>query len=89
VPHVAVFDTAFHQTLPPAAYTYAIDRELAAKHRVRRYGFHGTSHRFVSRAAAEFLGGPVETLRMIVLHLGNGAPHAPCRAAGRWRRAWA
>ena len=64
VPHVAVFDTAFHQTLPPAAFTYAIDRELAAKHRVRRYGFHGTSHRFVSRAAAEYLCRPVEELRM-------------------------
>ena len=73
VPHVAVFDTAFHQTLPPAAYTYAIDAEVAEKHRVRRYGFHGTSHRFVSRAAAEFLGRPVEQLRQIVLHLGNGA----------------
>ncbi|GAA1525757.1 acetate kinase [Agromyces terreus] len=73
VPHVAVFDTAFHQTMPPAAYTYAIDRELAERHRVRRYGFHGTSHRFVSRAAAEFLGEPVEALRLIVLHLGNGA----------------
>lgn len=80
VPHVAVFDTAFHQTLPPAAYTYAIDRELAAKHRVRRYGFHGTSHRFVSRAAAEFLGRPVEELRMIVLHLGNGA--SACAVSG-------
>ena len=73
VAHVAVFDTAFHQTMPPAAYTYAIDRELAEQHRVRRYGFHGTSHRYVSRAAAEFLGRPVEELRMIVLHLGNGA----------------
>jgi len=73
VPHVAVFDTAFHQTLPPAAYTYAIDAEVAEKHRVRRYGFHGTSHRFVSRAAAEFLGRPVGELRQIVLHLGNGA----------------
>ena len=81
VPHVAVFDTAFHQTLPPAAYTYAIDRELAAKHRVRRYGFHGTSHRFVSRAAAEFLERPVEELRMIVLHLGNGA--SACAVVGR------
>lgn len=73
VPHVAVFDTAFHQTMPPAAYTYAIDRELAAKHRIRRYGFHGTSHRFVSRATAVFLERPIEELRMIVLHLGNGA----------------
>lgn len=73
VPHVAVFDTAFHQTMPPAAFTYAIDAEVAAKHRVRRYGFHGTSHRFVSRAAAEFLGRPIEELKLIVLHLGNGA----------------
>ncbi|MWC00115.1 acetate/propionate family kinase [Agromyces seonyuensis] len=73
VPHVAVFDTAFHQTLPPAAYTYAIDRALAEKHRIRRYGFHGTSHRYVSRAAAEYLGRPLEELKTIVLHLGNGA----------------
>jgi acetate kinase len=80
VPHVAVFDTAFHQTMPPAAYTYAIDREVAAKHRIRRYGFHGTSHRFVSRAAAEFLDRPVDELRMIVLHLGNGA--SACAISG-------
>jgi acetate kinase len=80
VPHVAIFDTAFHHTLAPAAYTYAIDRELAAEHQVRRYGFHGTSHRFVSRAAAEFLGRPVEDLRMIVLHLGNGA--SACAVSG-------
>jgi acetate kinase len=80
VPHVAVFDTAFHQTMPPAAYTYAIDRELAEKHRIRRYGFHGTSHRFVSRAAAEFLERPVEELRIIVLHLGNGA--SACAVSG-------
>lgn len=80
VPHVAVFDTAFHQTLPPAAYTYAIDSELAAKHRVRRYGFHGTSHRFVSHAAAEFLGRDVGEINQIVLHLGNGA--SACAVAG-------
>ncbi|AWB89896.1 acetate/propionate family kinase [Salinibacterium hongtaonis] len=73
VPHVAVFDTAFHQTLPADSYTYAIDTELAAQYRVRRYGFHGTSHEYVSRAAAEFLGRPLETLKTIVLHLGNGA----------------
>jgi acetate kinase len=73
LPHVAVFDTAFHQTLSPAAYTYAIDRELAAKHRIRRYGFHGTSHKYVSEHVAEFLGRPLEDLRQIVLHLGNGA----------------
>jgi acetate kinase len=73
VPHVAVFDTAFHQTLPPAAFTYAIDAELAASHRIRRYGFHGTSHKFVSEAAAAFVGRPLEDLRQIVFHLGNGA----------------
>ncbi|NYE19476.1 acetate/propionate family kinase [Microbacterium immunditiarum] len=73
VPHVAVFDTAFHQTLPPAAYTYAIDADLAASHRVRRYGFHGTSHKFVSEAAADFLGRPLADLTQIVFHLGNGA----------------
>lgn len=73
VPHVAVFDTAFHQTLPPAAYTYAIDAELAASHRVRRYGFHGTSHKFVSEAAADFVGRPLAELTQIVFHLGNGA----------------
>jgi acetate kinase len=80
VPHVAVFDTAFHQTMPPAAYTYAIDREVAAKHRIRRYGFHGTSHRYVSRATAEYLGRPLDELRMIVLHLGNGA--SACAISG-------
>ncbi|SEB51347.1 acetate/propionate family kinase [Microbacterium hydrocarbonoxydans] len=73
VPHVAVFDTAFHQTLPPAAYTYAIDADLAAEHRVRRYGFHGTSHQFVSESAAAFLGRDLGTLRQLVFHLGNGA----------------
>ena len=73
LPHVAVFDTAFHQTLAPAAYTYAIDRALAEQHHVRRYGFHGTSHKFVSEAAAAFLGRPLAELRQIVFHLGNGA----------------
>ena len=73
VPHVAVFDTAFHQTLPPAAFTYAIDAALAAEHRVRRYGFHGTSHQYVSEQAAAFLGADPAGLRQIVFHLGNGA----------------
>jgi acetate kinase len=73
VPHVAVFDTAFHQTLPPDAYTYAIDAEIAKKYQVRRYGFHGTSHKYVSEEAARFLGRPLESLKTIVLHLGNGA----------------
>lgn len=73
VAHVAVFDTAFHQTLAPEAYTYAIDAVLADRHRVRRYGFHGTSHKYVSGAAAEFLDRPLSELKQIVLHLGNGA----------------
>jgi acetate kinase len=73
VPHVAVFDTAFHHTLPRDAYTYAIDVELARKHGVRRYGFHGTSHKYVSEQTAAFLGRPLAELKTIVLHLGNGA----------------
>jgi acetate kinase len=76
VPHVAVFDTAFHATIPPAAATYALDTDLAARHGIRRYGFHGTSHRYVSRRTARLLGRPVEELNTIVLHLGNGASAA-------------
>ena len=82
LPHVAVFDTAFFHDLPAAASTYAIDREIAQKWRIRRYGFHGTSHQFVSGQAAEFLGAPVESLNQIVLHLGNGAS-ASAIAGGR------
>jgi len=73
VPQVAVFDTAFHQTLPRHAYTYAIDRDVAADLGIRRYGFHGTSHSYVSREAARLLGKDPSELRMVVLHLGNGA----------------
>lgn len=73
VPHVAVFDTAFHQSMPAAAATYAIDRAVAAEHGVRRYGFHGTSHEFVAGRAAALLGRPLESLKLIVLHLGNGS----------------
>lgn len=73
VPHVAVFDTAFHQSMPEEAYAYAIDREVASEHGVRRYGFHGVSHQVVSRSAAEHLSRPLESLKQIVLHLGNGA----------------
>lgn len=73
VPHVAVFDTGFHRSLPPAAYRYAIDRDLAEKHLIRRYGFHGTSHEFVSREAARVLDRPLDEVKTIVLHLGNGA----------------
>ena len=73
VPQVAVFDTAFHQTMPPVAYTYAVPRAWREEHRIRRYGFHGTSHAFVSREAARLLGKPVDETNLIVLHLGNGA----------------
>ena len=76
VPHVAVFDTAFHQTMPAASYTYAIDKDIADKYKVRRYGFHGTSHKYVSEQAAILLGKPLSSLRTIVLHLGNGASAA-------------
>ncbi|GAB3824590.1 acetate/propionate family kinase [Dactylosporangium cerinum] len=73
VPHVAVFDTAFHASLPPSASTYALDRDLAARHGIRRYGFHGTSCDIVSRRTADLLGRPLAELNLIVLHLGNGA----------------
>lgn len=73
LPHVAVFDTGFFHTLPATAYTYAIDREIARKWDLRRYGFHGTSHEFVSHRTADILGRPYGELNQIVLHLGNGA----------------
>jgi acetate kinase len=73
LPHVAVFDTAYFHDLPPAAATYAIDRDIATRWHIRRYGFHGTSHQYVSQQAAEFLDVPLGSLRQIVLHLGNGA----------------
>ena len=79
VPHVAIFDTAFFSTLPSAAATYAIPRDLAQKYRIRRYGFHGTSHQFVSRAAAELVGRDLGELNQIVLHLGNGCSASAVR----------
>jgi acetate kinase len=82
LPHVAVFDTAFHATLPAHASTYAVPREWAREHGVRRYGFHGTSHAFVSRGAAELLGRPLGETNTVVLHLGNGAS-ATAVAGGR------
>lgn len=72
LPHIAVFDTGFFHDLPPAAATYAMDRELARQHQIRRYGFHGTSHRYVSEQAAAFLDRSLGDLKQIVLHLGNG-----------------
>jgi acetate kinase len=79
LPQVAVFDTAFHQTLPEHAYTYAVPLALREEHHIRRYGFHGTSHAFVSREAARFLGRAVEDVNVIVLHIGNGASAAAVR----------
>jgi acetate kinase len=79
VPHVAVFDTAFFATLPPAAATYAIPADLARTHRIRRYGFHGTSHRYVSTAAADLVGRSLDQLNQIVLHLGNGCSASAVR----------
>ena len=73
LPHIAVFDTAFFHDLPPASATYAIDRDIAAQWHIRRYGFHGTSHQYVSEQAAAYLDRPLESLNQIVLHLGNGA----------------
>lgn len=72
LPQVAVFDTAFHQTLPMQAFLYAIPYELYQKHHIRRYGFHGTSHRFVAKKAAEILKKPLEKSSFITAHLGNG-----------------
>lgn len=76
VPHVAVFDTAFHQTMEPANYLYALPYDVYEKYHVRRYGFHGTSHYYVSHRAAELLGKPYEECKIITLHLGNGASMA-------------
>mgnify|MGYP001270270464 CR=1 FL=1 len=72
-PMVAVFDTAFHQTMPKHAYLYALPYEIYEKYGVRKYGFHGTSHKYVAYRAAEILGKPIEELKMITCHLGNGA----------------
>ncbi|MFC0503232.1 acetate/propionate family kinase [Micromonospora costi] len=80
VPQVAVFDTAFHRTLPEAAATYAIDRDTAERYGIRRYGFHGTSHAYVSRRTAELLDRPYDETNTITLHLGNGA--SACAVAG-------
>lgn len=73
VPQVAVFDTAFHQSMPQAHYMYALPYEYYEKYKIRRYGFHGTSHKYVSHQAAEMLGRPIEELKIITCHLGNGS----------------
>ncbi|TLS41012.1 acetate kinase [Streptomyces montanus] len=80
LPQVAVFDTAFHTTMPESAARYAIDVRTADEHRIRRYGFHGTSHAYVSRATARLLGKEPSEVNVIVLHLGNGASASAVRA---------
>lgn len=79
IPQVAVFDTAFHQTMPEHAYMYALPYQLYGDMHVRRYGFHGTSHGYVSARAAEYLGRSIEDMNIITLHLGNGASAAAIR----------
>lgn len=79
-PMVAVFDTAFHQTLPDYAYMYPLPYDLYTKHGIRKYGFHGTSHKYVSKATAEFLNKDIESLKIITCHLGNGASLAAISA---------
>ncbi len=73
IPHVAVFDTAFHSTMPDVAKTYALPRDLCEKYSIKRYGAHGTSHKYVSQKTAEYLGKKPEELKMVTLHLGNGS----------------
>lgn len=82
IPHVAIFDTAFHRTLPPAAYTYAVPREWQERYDVRRYGFHGTSHEYVSGRVADLVGR--SDIAIVVLHLGNGC--SACAVLGRAER---
>ena len=79
LPQVAVFDTAFHQAMPPRAFRYAVPEEWYTRYGVRRYGFHGTSHRFVSERAAALLGRPLAELRLVTAHLGNGCSAAAVR----------
>ena len=79
VPHVGVFDTAFHQTIPPHAFLYALPYDLYTEHGIRRYGFHGTSHRYVSGVAAGMLGRPPAEVNLITAHLGNGCSIAAVR----------
>lgn len=80
VPAIAVFDTAFHQTMPESSFLYALPYDYYEKYGIRKYGFHGTSHKYVSQRAAELLGRPIEHLRLITCHLGNGASIAAVEA---------
>ena len=88
LPQVAVFDTAFHQTLPPYAYLYALPYQWYRRHRIRRYGFHGTSHRYVAYRYRKLLGIERAATKVITLHLGNGCRRLPSRRAIRWTLRW-
>ena len=88
VPMVGVFDTAFHQTMPEYAYMYGLPYELYEKYSIRRYGFHGTSHRFVSIEAAKFVNKPIEQLNMLTLHLGNGSSISAVKMGNLSKIAW-
>lgn len=81
VPAVAVFDTAFHQTMPESAFLYSLPYEYYEKFGIRKYGFHGTSHKYVTERAAELLGRPIESLSLLSCHLGNGASIAAIKKA--------
>ena len=89
VPMVAVFDTAFHQTMPGKAYMYAVPYEYYKNDGIRRYGFHGTSHRYVFCRCVELMGKPIEELKLISCHMGNGSPSAPSTAASASTPLWA
>ena len=80
VPNVGVFDTAFHQTMPDCAAMYAIDPKYYKKYGIRKYGFHGTSHKFITQAAAKFLGKPLSRVNLVTCHLGNGSSLAAVKA---------
>ncbi len=88
-PQVAVFDTAFHQSMPEHAYLYALPYRYYQEQKVRRYGFHGTSHGYVARQAAKHLGRPLQELSMITLHLGNGASAAAVKGGNVSIPPWA
>ena len=88
VPMVAVFDTAFHQTMPEVAKQYALPAELANRYRIQRYGFHGIAHASLAEGYAAYTGNPLEQVRLITLQLGNGCSVAANRASRRSKHRW-
>ena len=88
VPAVAIFDTAFHQTMPESSFLYPLPYEYYEDYGIRKYGFHGTSHKYVTERAAEILNRPLETTRLISCHLGNGASIAAVQAGNHRTHQW-